>query len=314
MRWKVRIALVVALSSVGFGLVSVAATQTSAGTMPAKPFSQYGPAGARFTVKWSSAPRSGPANLSYTPARTTGVDYWTGTPKDPYGPNGNDETPANAVSDFVDVEHYPSVADASLVFNASRAATASYAKYTPMSRVPGDASARGLERSTINQGQPGAAETEIIQAGAVLFSLGSNNPHGLTSAQAFTNSFSVVITKTGTTAATTTTAPTHTCPSGDQCVQGFEASNLQVQSSLGEIGGTIRLTNTNSRTDGLNFTVTFFATSNVNGTPIGSATGAALSVAPGQTVTETLISTDAVFSQSNFYWQFQVDDVVPGGA
>lgn len=179
----------------------------------------YGPVGARFSVNFPVPPKTGPADLSYSPAGSTGIDYWTGTPKDPYGPSGNDVSPADAVSDSVDVEHYSSVAYANLVFNDLKAKAT---QYTPMPSVPGGASARGLERATNNQGQPGAGANEFIQLGATTFSLGSNNPNGLTAARAFTNSFVLVGGGTGTTrsgtvarsTATTTVAPTTTITTG----------------------------------------------------------------------------------------------------
>jgi hypothetical protein len=59
----------------------------------------------------------------------------------------------------------------------------------------------------------------------------------------------------------------------------------------------------------VSFTVTFFASQSETGQPLGSALG----VAPGQTVTEDLSSTDPDFSQSNFYYQFQVDTELPSG-
>jgi hypothetical protein len=172
----------------------------------------YGPVSARFSVNFPVPPKTGPADLSASPAGSTGIDYWTGTPKDPYGPSGNDVSPANAVSDSVDVEHYPSVADANLVFNDIKAISTSYAKYTPMPSVPADASARGLERATNNQGQPGAAEVEFIQLGATTFSLGSNNPNGLAAARAFTNSFVLVSGGTG-----GATHPTYPLGSAKSC-------------------------------------------------------------------------------------------------
>ena len=55
------------------------------------------------------------------------------------------------------------------------------------------------------------------------------------------------------------------------------------------------------------FTVTFFATKTLSGQPLGFAQGSADGVAPGQTVTETLVSQNPMFSQSNFYYEFQVD-------
>ena len=57
----------------------------------------------------------------------------------------------------------------------------------------------------------------------------------------------------------------------------------------------------------MTFTVTFFATKILSGPPLGYAQGSADGVAPGQTVTEALVSPNPMFSQSNIYYEFQVD-------
>jgi hypothetical protein len=118
-------------------------------------------------------------------------------------------------------------------------------------------------------------------------------------------------TNTGTTGntgtiAVTTTIPTY--PNGEPGNQDFAVASLQEQGQIdNSIGGTIRITNVGSQTEDMGFTVTFFPTSAETGAPLGSASGSALAVAPGQTVTEDLISTDAQFSQSTYYYQFQVN-------
>lgn len=107
---------------------------------------------------------------------------------------------------------------------------------------------------------------------------------------------------------TTTTAPRSPYPNGEPGDQGFAVASLQVSPDFAnDIGGTIRITNVTNRTLSVSFTVTFFSTPNLNGTPVGSAESSALNVAPGETVTETLISTDPMFTAPRFWYQFQVD-------
>jgi hypothetical protein len=71
---------------------------------------------------------------------------------------------------------------------------------------------------------------------------------------------------------------------------------------LGDIGGIARLTNTAATSLTMTFTFTFFQ----NGQIVGTATGSASDVAPGQTITANLLSQDPMFS-GHFEYQFQVD-------
>jgi hypothetical protein len=71
---------------------------------------------------------------------------------------------------------------------------------------------------------------------------------------------------------------------------------------LGDIGGIARITNTASTSLTVTFTFTFFQ----NGQIVGTAQGSANDVAPGQTVTSTLVSQDPLIS-GQFQYQFQVD-------
>ena len=110
----------------------------------------------------------------------------------------------------------------------------------------------------------------------------------------------------------TTSATKSPYPNGEAGNEDFAVQSLQVSGQLdNDIGGTIRITNVGSQTYDVSFTVTFFATASETGTPLGSAEGAALNVAPGQTVTETLESLNPMFSQSKFWYQFQVNYEIP---
>jgi hypothetical protein len=135
-----------------------------------------------------------------------------------------------------------------------------------------------------------------------------------TDAPATTTSAAVTTTSPPTTAVTTTTvAPTTTAPAspypnGDIGDKDFAVQAIQeANDGLGDIGGTIRITNVGTQAYTVTFTVTFFANQNLSGQPLGSAEGSAESVAPGQTVTEPMTSEDPMFSQSTYYYQFQVD-------
>jgi hypothetical protein len=113
---------------------------------------------------------------------------------------------------------------------------------------------------------------------------------------------------TTTTVPPTTTTPISPYPNGEIGDKDFAVQSIQEgNDGLGDIGGTLRITNVGTQSYTLTFTVTFFATKDLSGQPLGSAQGSADSVAPGQTVTETMVSQDPMFSQSNFYYQFQVD-------
>jgi len=105
-----------------------------------------------------------------------------------------------------------------------------------------------------------------------------------------------------------TTSSTATYPSGEIGDKGFAVKSLHVaDDGLGDIGGRIRITNVGTKSYSVSFTVTFFATKTLSGQPLGFAQGSADGVAPGQTVTEILVSQNPMFSQSNFYYEFQVD-------
>ena len=106
---------------------------------------------------------------------------------------------------------------------------------------------------------------------------------------------------------TTTTVSSSPYPNGEQGDKDFAVSSIQVSADFaGDIGGTIRITNVGSVQRSIEFTVTFFATKNFNSQPLGSAIGFADAVAPGQTVTESLTSQNPMFTQTTFYYQFQV--------
>ena len=105
-----------------------------------------------------------------------------------------------------------------------------------------------------------------------------------------------------------TTSSTATYPSGEIGDKGFAVQSLHVANDgLGDIGGRIRIKNVGTKSYSVSFTVTFFATKTLSGQPLGCAQGSADGVAPGQTVTEVLVSQIPMFSQSNFYYEFQVD-------
>jgi hypothetical protein len=113
---------------------------------------------------------------------------------------------------------------------------------------------------------------------------------------------------TTTTVAPTTTEPASPYPNGEIGDKDFAVQSLQEgNDGLGDIGGTIRITNVGTQSYTVSFTVTFFANQSLSGQPLGSAEGSAESVAPGQTVTESMTSENPMFSQSTFYYQFQVD-------
>lgn len=83
----------------------------------------------------------------------------------------------------------------------------------------------------------------------------------------------------------------------------FSVQALQIQDDgLGDIGGIARVTNNASTSKSGSFTFTFFQ----GGQIVGTASGAAQSVAPGQTVTVQLVSQSSMISGS-FRYQFQVD-------
>ena len=105
-----------------------------------------------------------------------------------------------------------------------------------------------------------------------------------------------------------TTSSTVTYPSGEVGDKGFAVKSLHVANDgLGDIGGRIRITNVGTKSYSVSFTVTFFATKTLSGQPLGFAQGSADGVAPGQTVTEILVSPNPMFSQRNIYYEFQVD-------
>ena len=88
--------------------------------------------------------------------------------------------------------------------------------------------------------------------------------------------------------------------------KGFVVRTLQVKDDgLGDIGGIARLTNTTKRTLTIAFTFTFFKNA---GSVVGTATGTANAVAPGETVTVNLLSQDRISAlPPSFKYQFQVD-------
>lgn len=138
---------------------------------------------------------------------------------------------------------------------------------------------------------------------AVTFALGGC---GASPRAAVTQSTAVAVTTTTEASVTTTTAasPYRT----GQQDKDFAVASLQEGGDLlGQISGTIRITNVGTQTYTVIFTVTFFATADFSGAPIGSATGSAQGVAPGQTVTESLLSQQSQFPNPHFYYQFQVD-------
>ena len=116
-----------------------------------------------------------------------------------------------------------------------------------------------------------------------------------------------------TTVTTTTVTPTTSVsvppyPKGELGDKDFAVQSIQEHTEgLDAIGGTIRITNVGSKSYTLTFTVAFFATKTLSGQPLGYAQGSADGVAPGQTVTEVLVSEIPMFSQSNFYYEFQID-------
>lgn len=99
-----------------------------------------------------------------------------------------------------------------------------------------------------------------------------------------------------------------TYPSGDVGDKEFAVQSLHIANDgLGDIGGRIRITNVGTKSYSATFTVTFFATKALSGKPLGFAQGSADAVAPGQTVSESLVSESPMLTQSNFYYEFQVD-------
>lgn len=83
----------------------------------------------------------------------------------------------------------------------------------------------------------------------------------------------------------------------------FALDDLQIKDDgLGDIGGVARITNVSDQPLTMTFTVSFFQ----NGQLVGSAIGSANDVAPGQTVTESVISQDPIIN-GPFKYQFQVD-------
>lgn len=88
--------------------------------------------------------------------------------------------------------------------------------------------------------------------------------------------------------------------------KGFVVETLQIKDDgLGDIGGIARLKNTTASTLTITFTFTFFTT---GGSVVGTATGDANDVAPGETVTVNLLSQDPISRiPSSFKYQFQID-------
>ncbi len=106
--------------------------------------------------------------------------------------------------------------------------------------------------------------------------------------------------------ATATSSATY--PSGEVGDKEFALRSLHIANDgEGDIGGRIRITNVGSKSYSATFTVTFFATRALNGEPLGFAQGSADDVAPGQTVTEALVSESPMFKQSSIFYEFQVD-------
>jgi hypothetical protein len=113
---------------------------------------------------------------------------------------------------------------------------------------------------------------------------------------------------TKTTVTPTTTAPASPYPNGEEGDKDFAVQSIQEHTEgLGAIGGTIRITNVGTKSYTVTFTVTFFATKTLSGQPLGYAQGSADRVAPGQTVTEALVSQNSAFTQTQYWYQFQVD-------
>jgi hypothetical protein len=101
--------------------------------------------------------------------------------------------------------------------------------------------------------------------------------------------------------------PTRTPPpnAGDQLARDkdFVVQEIDVKDDgLGDIGGIARITNTAATSLTVTFTFTFFQSGQI----VGTAEGSAEDVAPGQTVTVSLLSQDKMF-YGRFRYQFQVD-------
>ena len=97
-------------------------------------------------------------------------------------------------------------------------------------------------------------------------------------------------------------------PSGEVGDKEFALQSLHIANDgEGDIGGKIRITNVGTKPYSATFTVTFFATRGLSGKPLGFAQGSADGVAPGQTVTESLVSESPMLKQSVFFYEFQVD-------
>ena len=100
-------------------------------------------------------------------------------------------------------------------------------------------------------------------------------------------------------------------PNGEVGDKDFAVQSLHVvNDGQGNIGGRIRITNVGTKSHSVSFTVTFFATKSLSGPPLGYAQGSADGVAPGQTVTTVLVSPVPMFSQRDFYYEFQVDSQI----
>lgn len=104
---------------------------------------------------------------------------------------------------------------------------------------------------------------------------------------------------------TTTTVDPYKHDLGDKDIAVVMAPQLSADPA-GNISGTTRLKNISDKTLTVLFTFSFFANADDTGF-LGEAQGSAESIAPGQTVTETLVSTDPMFSNDSFWTTFQVD-------
>ena len=117
-------------------------------------------------------------------------------------------------------------------------------------------------------------------------------------------------TATTTSVAPTTTVPIPKYPHGEIGSKEFAVQSVQEQSEgLDAIGGIIRITNVGTRSYTVTFTVEFFANKALTHT-LGYAQGTADRVAPGQTVTEALVSQNSAFTQRQYWYKFQVNTEV----